>query len=159
MIDLLEISNAANKIKTAIENIFTENIIDLPDRRYITVGGMGTVAYDCPQLTVSWQETSNGLPNNPQIGVTNRNCATMHSAVFIVELVRPIPISLNEGVPPEPILIEEASVKLMKDAVLLHEAGEIAAEDSLLNGGTITISAGDPSGGLQSIIMTIAMVI
>lgn len=159
MIDLLEISNAATKILVAIENIFNAHITELPARRYITVGGMGTVAYDCTQLTVSWQETSNGLPNNPQFGVTNRNCTTMHSGVFVVELVREIPVSLNAEIPPEPNLIQEAAKKLMKDAVLLHEAGEIAAEDSLLDGGTITISAGDPAGGLQSIIMTVAMVI
>lgn len=159
MVDLLEISNAAEKILLAVENTFNVNAVELPGRKYTTVGALGSVAYDCEQLTVSWQESYNGLPGNPQAGVNHPNCATMHSGVFIVELVRPIAISLKPDIPPEPTLIQAASDILMKDAVLLQEAGQIAAEDSLLSGATISVSAGDPSGGYQSIIMTVTMVI
>lgn len=159
MVDLLEISNAADKILLAIENTFNVNAIALPARKYTTVGALGSVAYDCEQLTVSWQETYNGLPGNPQIGIIKPNCSTLHTGVFIVELVRPIAVSLKPDVPPEPALIQASADGLMKDAVLLHDAGLVAAEDSLLNGATVSVSAGDPSGGYQSIIMTVTMVI
>lgn len=159
MLDIDESINAANAILITIENVFNENSVDLPGRKYITVGPLGSVAYDCAQLTVSWQENYNGLPGNPQAGMTNRNCATMHVGVFVVELVRDIPFSQKADIPPEPDLITESANGLMRDAALLQEAGEIVAEESLLQGGTISISAGDPAGTLQSIVMTISMII
>lgn len=155
MVDLYEVETAADLILQTVENVFNQYGVELPARKYITVGALGSVAYDCEQLTVSWQESYNGLPGNPQIGVIRKECATFHSGVFIVELVRPIPISRNPDIPPEPALIEEAARSYMRDISLMKEAGNIAAEDSLTQGGTISISAGDPAGGMQSIIMTI----
>jgi hypothetical protein len=159
MVDLLELKTAATKILETIENVFNMYGVVLPARKYTTVGAIGSVAYDCEQLTVSWQESYSGLPGNPQIGIIRRECATFHTGVFIVELVRPIPVSLNADIPPEPFLIQEAADALMQDVVLLKEAGEIAAEDSLTQGGTISITAGDPAGGMQSIVMTINMLV
>ncbi len=159
MLDINESIIAANKILVAVENTFNTNSVDLPGRRYTTAGGIGTVAYDCEQLTVSWQETYLGSPGQPQFGIQNPNCNTLHTGVFIVELVRSIPISFNAEIPPEPELIQKAADKLMKDATLLQEAGQIAAEDSLLSGALISVRAGDPAGAMQSIVMTVTMVI
>lgn len=156
MIDLTENIVAANNILTAVENTFNSEGIELPARRYVTLGGQGTVAYDCAQLTVSWERNYSGLPGmeNPTIS----SCKGIHTGVFIVELVRDIPVSQNASIPPEPSLIQEAAEGLMRDAAVLYGAGSIAIEgNEILDKGTINIVAGSPGGAVQSIIMTIEM--
>ena len=153
--DVQETIMAANKILTSIENIFNTNSVELPARRYITVGGQGTVAYDCEQLTVSWEQTYSGRPGNPIQEISR--CNTIRSGVFVVELVRPIPVSERADIPPEGFLIQEAAEALMIDAVLLYNAGLIAAEDSILDGGLADVTVGPPAGGLQSLVMTVVM--
>jgi hypothetical protein len=154
--EVLETINAAKKILLAIENTFNTNSVVLPSRVYITVGGQGTVAYDCEQLTISWERTYSGKPGEPiqQVG----NCNNMRTGSFIIELVRPIPVSQNPDIPPETFLIQESAEGLMRDAVLLYNAGLIAAEDTLL-GGLANVTVGPPSGGFQSIIMTVEMLV
>jgi hypothetical protein len=153
--DVLETITAANKILISIENMFNTNSVVLPARRYITVGGQGTVAYDCEQLTVSWEQTYSGKPGSPIQEIST--CNTIRSGVFVVELVRPIPVSQQADIPPETFLIQEAAEGLMKDAVLLYNAGLNAAEGSILDGGLADVTVGAPAGGYQSIIMTVVM--
>lgn len=156
-IDLDEIKNAADTILLTINNIFITNSVELPTRQYTTLGGVGTVAYDCEQLTVSWEQTYSGKPGNPVQEIAK--CNSIRSGVFIVELVRPIPVSQNPDIPPEPFLIQEAAEDLMRDAVLLYNSGLLAAEtyNDILGGGLADVSVGAPAGGYQSLVMTVVM--
>lgn len=157
MIDILELRKAADSIMVAIENTFNTNSIELPARRYITLGGQGTVAYDCTQLTISWEQKYSGIPgNNFQ---TLNSCNGIMSGVFVVELVRNIPVSQQANIPPEPELIQEAAYGLMEDAVVLYEAGKAALLASDFENGLISVTAGAPAGALQSIIMSITMAV
>lgn len=154
---LNELKIAATSILTSIEQIYLEEGIDLPDRRYISLGGRGSVAYDCTQLTVSWEQTYSGLPGNP-IQVLS-NCTSPRSGVFVVELVRPIPVSQRADTPPESELMNESADQLMQDAALLYQGGMLACEASEFGKGLVDISADPPAGTLQALIMNVIMVV
>lgn len=155
MMELNDIATAASNILVAIENTFDANSVALPSRKYTTIGGQGTVAYDCAQLTVSWEQSYSGLPG--QQSQEMQRCEGPTTGVFIVELVRDIPVSQQAHIPPEPGLIQSAADKLMQDVALLYAGGMAACANTGLEQGLIDISAGTPSGALQSIIMTVAM--
>ncbi len=157
MTDLTELIDAASRILVAIENTFNTNSIELPERRYITIGGPGTVAYDCAQLTVSWEQTYSGLPG--QQLQTLSNCDGPRSGIFLVELVRDIPVSQRADIPPEGFLIQEAAEGLMRDAALLYEGGMLAVSETVIEKGLVAVSAGSPAGAVQSLIMTVEMTV
>lgn len=157
-IDLDRTIDAANAILLCLEDTFNANGIALPARKYITVGGAGTVAYDCEQLTISWEQTYSGRPGNPLQEITK--CTGIRSGTFIVELVRPITISQKPDIPPEAHLIQADAERLMQDATLLYYAGLLAAETHnpiLEGGGLATVVMGAPAGGYQSIVMNVIM--
>jgi hypothetical protein len=157
MADPQELIDAASRLLVAIENTFNTNGVDLPERRYITLGGPGSVAYDCAQLTVSWEQTYSGLPGQQQQVLSN--CEGPRSGIFLVELVREIPVSQRADMPPEGFLIQEAAEGLMRDAALLYDGGMLATDDTVIGKGLVAVSAGMPAGALQSLIMTVEMMI
>lgn len=158
MVDPTEVFQAANNILTAIENTFNSAGVDLPARRYITLGGQGTVAYDCAQLTVSWERNYYGLPGNQLPTLTN--CYSMTTGVFIIELVRDIPVSQRAEIPPEVGLIQDSAEGLLQDAALLSYSGKIAVEgNEIFDKGLVSVTSGAPAGAVQAILMVIEMVV
>lgn len=156
-IELDRTINAANAILVAIENTFNTNSVVLPDRQYIAAGAAGSVAYDCEQLSISWEQNYTGKPGNPNLEASR--CAGFRSGSFIVELVRPTPISFNADIPPEAHLIQEAAEGIMRDAELLYNAGVLVAEthNDILDGGIVAVTVSAPAGGYQALVMTVDM--
>lgn len=152
--------DAAQSILENIEGIFAQYGVDLPEKRYITIGGQGDTAHDCDQVTVSWEQSYNGTPGNQS--QTPSKCENVRTGVFVVELVRATAVGrglTNKPTAPSASDYTEKAKQQMLDATILYEAGLTAAETTWLSGGLVDISAGTPQGERQAIIMTVTMVV
>lgn len=154
----MDIYAAAENILENIEGVFAEAGVDLPAVRFIAIGAQGDVAYDCLQLSVSWDQTYSGIPGDQS--QTPVKCVAIHSGVFVVELVRcvPVPKTLGSKLVAVSVPARNASAKsLMEDADLLFQAGMQACENTAFGSGLVDISSTTPSGGYQGIVMNVTM--
>lgn len=154
----MDIYNAAESILEQIEGVFAEAGVDLPARKFITLGGQGDVAYDCVQLSVSWDQSYSGTPGDQSQEPSK--CDSIHSGAFVVELVRCIPTSkaTNTKITPPPVTaINAAASSMMRDANLLFQAGMQACEYTVFGAGLVDVNASAPNGGFQAIIMNVTM--
>lgn len=159
----------SQELLECIVQVYAESGVSLPEKRYTTVGGIGTTPHDCEQLTISWEQAYSGLPGDQSQELVA--CDGPVTSVFVVELVRCIPSDLNvvkrgarstsatltPEVPTE--TREQTSKTQMRDAYLLRTAGMNSSESPLIahNGALVDASAGQPQGAYQAIIMTIAV--
>lgn len=172
MIDPNEFVDIADHILRTVEATYTEHGVDLPERRYLAVGGQGDTVHDCEQLTVSFEQGYSGIPGNQaQEPVT---CASPRTAVFIVEVVRALPLpntisaapattnvpamygEVKTGVQVLPTDVQsDIARKQMVDAMLLMDAGLRAGENTIIKGSLADVTAGSPQGGYQAISLVI----
>jgi hypothetical protein len=173
MLDPDEFVEIADHILNTVVATYAEHGVDLPERRYLAVGGQGDTVHDCEQLTVSFEQGYSGLPGNQAQEPVK--CATPRTAVFIVEVVRALPLpntaaanpstplatpSRYDGIVSSGVQVLPADVqsdiarKQMKDAALLLDAG-LRAGETTLTGSLADVTAGSPQGGYQAISLVI----
>jgi hypothetical protein len=174
MYDPNEFVEAADHILNTVVATYAEHGVELPERRYLAVGGQGDTVHDCEQLTVSFEQGYSGLPGSQAQEPVK--CDGPRTAVFIVEVVRALPLPNTPAAnPTTPIAARyskektgvavlpaevqsEIARKQMKDAMLLLEAGLQAGQATLINGSLADVTAGSPQGGFQamSLVITVA---
>ncbi len=170
MLDPNEFVEIADLILNTVVATYADHGVDLPARRYLAVGGQGDTVHDCEQVTVSFEQGYSGLPGNQAQEPVK--CASPRTAVFIVEVVRALPlpntVSANPittipsrygtevtGVQVLPADVQsEIARKQMKDAMLLMDAG-LRAGETTLTGSLADVTAGSPQGGYQAISLVI----
>lgn len=170
MIDPNEIADIADHILNTVVATFADHGVDLPTRRYLAVGGQGDTVHDCEQLTVSFEQGYSGTPGNQAQEPVK--CASPRSAVFIVEVVRALPLPNTASANPAttiptrygeevmgvavlpPDVQSDIARKQMVDAMLLMDAG-LRAGETTMTGSLADVSAGSPQGGYQAMSMVI----
>lgn len=172
MLDKLEFVELADRILNTVVATYADHEVDLPARRYLAVGGPGSTVHDCEQVTVSFEQGYSGLPGNQAMEPSK--CVGPRSAVFVVEVVRTLPLpnttaanpattvpsrypNVVEGVavlPPE--VQSDIARKQMIDAMLLLDAG-LRAGETQLYGSLADVSAGQPQGGYQAISLQLTV--
>lgn len=170
MLDPNEFSEIADHILNTVIATYADHGIDLPERRYLAVGGQGDTVHDCEQLTVSFEQGYSGLPGNQAQEPVK--CAAPRTAVFIVEVVRALPLpntaAANPAVPyPTRYGAEVTGVQVlpaevqstvarrqMVDAMLLMDAG-LRAGETTMTGSLADVTAGSPQGGFQAMSLVI----
>lgn len=115
--------------------------IDLPERRYLT---LGTPANDCEQLVVSWMQSYLGTPGD-EASVPQR-CDAVKSAVFTVQLSRKMPVVSDSGASPSAANIQASSETLLLNAYVLLDV--VAHIDPFDLGVIVTSDVIEVSGGL-----------
>lgn len=171
MLDPNEIVDIADLILNTVVATYADHGVDLPERRYLAVGGQGETVHDCEQVTVSFEQGYSGTPGNQAQEPVK--CASPRTAVFIVEVVRALPlpntVSANPattipamygedktGVAILPAEVQTAIArKQMVDAMLLMDSG-LRASENTMTGALADVSAGSPQGGFQAISMVLS---
>lgn len=170
MLDKLELVELADLILNTVVATYAEHDVELPTRRYLAVGGPGATVHDKEQVTVSFEQAFSGLPGNQ--AQEPAKCGGPRSAVFVVEVVRALPlpntVAANpttpvpsrygtdvEGVAILPAeVLSEIARKQMIDGMLLLDAGLRAGETTVV-GALADVSAGSPQGGFQAMTMVL----
>jgi hypothetical protein len=154
----LNLKNMLDGIVPRIEAAFAEYSVELPNRRYWT---MGQPAIDCDQLVVYFIEAFLGTPGE-EIGQPQR-CYVPRSATIGISIAREVPTVGVNGRAPSPEKIQEYSGKSAIDAwVLLESARKFDMWDE--SGGygpgvVVSLEVSPPEGGFQLVNMTLTMVI
>lgn len=170
MLDPNEYADIADHILQTIVAVYAEHGIDLPARRYLSVGGQGSTVHDCEQVTVSFEQGYSGLPGNQAQEPVK--CDTPRTGVYIIEVVRelaqPNTSAANPATPVEsrygqtvtgvqilpPDVQSDIARKQMVDAMLLMEAGLRAGQVDAY-GSLADVSAGQPQGNYQAMILVL----
>jgi hypothetical protein len=171
MLDPNEIVDIADLILNTVVATYADHGVDLPERRYLAVGGQGETVHDCEQVTVSFEQGYSGTPGNQAQEPVK--CASPRTAVFIVEVVRALPLPNTTAANPATtvpsrygeektgVAILPADVqtaiarKQMVDAMLLMDSG-LRASENTMTGALADVSAGAPQGGYQAISMVLS---
>jgi hypothetical protein len=170
LIDPNEYAEIADHILNTVIATYAEHEVDLPERRYLSVGGPGSTVHDGEQVTVSFEQGYSGLPGNQ--AQEPARCDTPRTGVFIVEVVRytgqPNTAPANPATPVEsrygqtttgiqilpPEVQSEVARTQMRDAMLLLDAGLRAGETTLV-GSLADVSAGQAQGNLQAMVLVL----
>ena len=140
-----------------VQSVFQSYNVELPARKYWT---MGQPAVDCEQLVVSFVQMYLGPPG-AQVGDPQR-CHVPRSASLDISISRATPIVGQNGRPPAPERIEEASTIMAYDSwVLMETINQLDMWDESGYGvGVIaTLSAGSAEGGFQTTTLTVTMAV
>jgi len=172
MLDPNEFVDLADRILETVVATYADHEVELPERRYLAVGGSGSTVHDCEQVTVSFEQGYSGLPGNQAMEPVK--CAGPRSGVFVIEVVRALPLSNTEAANPAtpvpsrygnvtsgvailPAEVQSAIArKQMRDAMLLIDAG-LRAGETQLTGSLADVSAGQPQGGFQAITLVLTL--
>ena len=145
------IASAMTAVLESINAVYEQEGVGLPERQYIA---MNTVAHDCEQLTVAFQQMYAGPPGN-QLEEPVR-CESPRSIVLQVQLVRCIPVPQARGAAPTPEMMIESTEELTRDCWLLMEAG-LASAPALWLGGIADVSVTDPLGAFQAVQLNLVV--
>lgn len=149
---------------------FEELGVDLPERRYVNIGGMQDSAHDCEQLTVTLEQHYPGTPSEQaEVGAT---CTSPRTLAMVVELVRCIPNMQAKGRggaayrPPNPEEMTEYTKQRAKDMLILLEAGSVISDRfyewngmGITQGGMFDVTPGTPSGNMQGLILNLIVLV
>lgn len=132
-----------------IVGVFEQAGVELPERRYWTVGG---VVADCPQLTVHLTQAYKGQPGDDPGQV--QRCGSARSVSMIVQLFRTVPVGNGQRPPSTAIMMREAEQPAI-DAWLLLDASEAIDAMGWNTGLMAEVNVVEPSGGLIGLSMTV----
>lgn len=141
----LSLVTLGNTILDGVIEGYAARGIALPDRQYLTIG---TPANDCEQLVVSWQQTYLGLPGD-EASIPQPCDNTPHTAVFVVQICRKMPVVSDSGKAPKPEDIQKRSEAVLLDAYVLFEI--VSHIDPFALGLITTADVVEVSGGLSCI--------
>jgi hypothetical protein len=155
--DVLDIVRLMDRALETVVEVYAQSNAPLPSRRYWS---MARPAEDCAQVVVSFIQSYVGAPGD-QANTPQRCASVPRSAVLEITVTRDYPIGAN-GNPVTPANIIKASGLTAMDAsLLLQSAGAFDRWGNMSgNFGVIaTVTPRDPSGGLQTTVMNITVVI
>lgn len=153
--DAKALSIFMSEILTRVVNVYNSYSMPLPSRRYWT---MSDPAMDCEQLVVSFIQMYIGSPGDE--ATEPRRCNDPRSATIHISVTREVPIANQNGNPPTPEAIQNASIPQAYDAWLLLESYRDFDTWETAGGGLglgviATIETSEPQGGLQTTVMTV----
>jgi len=154
---VLHLKDFLDKVLAKVVDVYEENHIDLPSRRFWT---MGEPAIDCEQLCVSFIQMYLGLPGD-QASQPQR-CTQPRTAVLSISVSRQIPIVGNNGKAPTGEKIQEGSEIAAVDCYLFMELIRKLdqwEENEYGMGVIATVEAGNPEGGYETVRMQVSMVV
>lgn len=170
MLDPQEFVQIADHILNTVVATYADHGVDLPVRRYLSVGGPGSTVHDCEQVTVSFEQGYSGRPGAQ--AQEPAKCASLRTGVYIIEVVRALPLSNTSAANPEtpvpsrygeavsgvqtlPAEVQSTMArKQMVDAMLLLDAG-LRAGETTLTGSLADVTAGQPQGGFQAMTLVL----
>ena len=155
--DAVHLRDMMEGVLERVQNVFQSYNVELPRRRYWT---MAQPAVDCEQLVVFFQQMYLGAPG-AEVGEPQR-CHVPRSATVAISISRATPIVGQNGRPPAPEKIEEASEVMAIDAwVLMDSINQLDQWDETGYGvgvvATLDVSA--PEGGFQTTTMVVTMAV
>lgn len=100
---------------TAIEEVFDDAGVELPDRRYVCDGD---VAFDCEQGVVQITRVFSGTPGAEELSPLQ--CGLPQAAELDIWLIRCVPTIDDHGNPPTQEQIAASSEIIMADGELLR---------------------------------------
>lgn len=140
------VSNTAYDILSAVNAIYEQEGVALPERQYIATGD---VAFDCEQLTVSFQQLYAGTPGQPAEQPVR--CNQPFSAVWEISLVRCIPVARRSQVAPTTDELDATAEGQMADAMLLL-TGVMSSDSADWLGAFADVTVTEPDGGFQAVV-------
>lgn len=155
--DAVHLRDMMEGVLERVQNVFQSYNVELPVRRYWT---MATPAVDCEQLVVYFQQLYLGAPG-AEVGEPQR-CHVPRSATVAISISRATPIVGQNGRPPAPEKIEEASEVMAIDAwVLMDSVNQLDQWDETGYGvGVVaTLDVSPPEGGFQTTTMLVTMAV
>lgn len=156
--DAFNLKNVFDGVLERIVAIYESYGVPLPTRRYWT---MTQPAIDCEQLVVYFNQSYLGMPGDQ--AAEPQRCNMPRSVVFNIMISRPIPIVGQSGQAPNADKIQKASEIVAVDAWIMMQSLNLLdqwEDDGLYGPGVIaTVTAGEASGGFQSSVMQVTMVI
>lgn len=156
--DALNLKNMMDGIVGRVEKAFAAHNVELPNRRYWT---MGQPAIDCDQLVVYFVEAFLGTPGD-ELGQPQRYNAP-RSATVGISIAREVPTVGVNGRAPSAEKIQQYSARSAIDAwVLLESARSLDMWDETGGYGpgvVINLDVSPPEGGFQLVNMSLTMTI
>lgn len=145
-------ASRADALLAAVESAFdaSPDAQALPARRYVA---SGQTAHDCEQVTVSFQQGYLGLPGDQ--ATTSARCDSAASLVFLVEVVRKVPVLSQRGGAPSVEALNAAGHNQLSDAETLLDAARSFGND--FGGVLADVFAGEPSGEYQAIAANVTL--
>lgn len=155
------IATSATNLLTAIQDVAAFHEIELPARQLIYAG---TVPKDCEQVAVSVSTYAYGRPGDPGAGMNV--CWMPTVATLTAEITRCVPennqvrsmgrYTVGTTVLPTDIAMEDHARTVMRDMMILLEAGNVASNYPVEESGSeASVLVADPSGGYQSVFLSL----
>jgi hypothetical protein len=175
-IDPTSVAAIGRELVRRVEMLYADHGVSLPTRR---IWAAGSVPPECEQLVVSFTGLREGLIEGDN--APNRPCETLVVAEFKVRVSRCVPVGDDVGNPPSPEEIGAAADMLSTDSYLLVKlagcyfdlfslgspgGGRVVygvdGSRQIIPGGMgvdISLEVEDPQGGMQSVVLTLSMVV
>lgn len=125
---MADIYQLGQDLLAAVVDHFTDETIDLPERRYVTIGAP---AIDCEQVVVSVSQFFSGLPGAAYVGPLVPGVTS--SVEFAVSVVRCVATPDDRGNPPTVEDLATDAQALLADADTLRAAMFIAKKDGVFD--------------------------
>lgn len=155
--DAVNLRDMMEGVLERVQNVFQSYNVELPVRRYWM---MAQPAVDCEQLVVYFQQMYLGAPG-AEVGEPQR-CHVPRSATIAISISRETPIVGQNGRPPSPERIAQASEVMAIDAwVLMESVNQLDQWDDTGYGvGVVaTLDSTAPEGGFQTTTMLVTMAV
>ncbi len=155
--DAVHLRDLLDGVLERIEATFQSYNVELPQRRYWT---MGQPAIDCEQLVVSFIQMYLGSPGDQ--AVAPQRCHVPRTAVLAISVVRSAPVVGMNGRAPSPAAIQVASEASAIDSWVLMDSVNLLDQwdDSGFGLGVIaTLETAGTEGGYQTVTMQLTMAI
>jgi hypothetical protein len=140
-----------------VETIFQSYNVNLPSRRYWT---MGQPAIDCEQLVVSFVQMYLGAPGDQ--ATTPQRCHVPRTAVISIMISRAVPVVGANGRPPSQDKIEQSAHASAVDSWVLMESINLLDQwdDTGFGLGVIaTLDSLGSEGGFHTVNMQVTMAV
>lgn len=155
--DATNLRDMMDGILERVESVFQSYNVELPQRRYWTIG---QPAIDCEQVVLSFIQMYLGSPGDE--ATTPQRCNVPRSAVVTISIARAVPIVGVNGRPPSPDKIQQAASVSAIDAWVLMDAVRLFDQwdGSGYGVGVIaTVDITPPEGGFQTVNMNLTLAV
>jgi hypothetical protein len=142
----MTIQTVMNDALTALETLYAAEGVELPDRRYWTIG---EAAADCEQAVFAVQQVFIGIPGAPS---EPTRCDGPRSITFSLQILRCVPVANARGNAPEAAAIQEASVLPTVDMELMLDLAP--AFDPMNLGVVVFVDVISANGGFHGAVAT-----
>lgn len=155
--DATNLRDMMNGILERVESIFQSYNVELPQRRYWT---LGQPAIDCEQVVVSFIQMYLGAPGDE--ATSPQRCNVPRSAVVTISIARAVPIVGMNGRAPAPEKIQQSAEASMIDAWVLMDAVRLFDmwDGTGYGVGVIaTVDVTPAEGGFQTVNMNLTLAV